>query len=306
VRRLFGWLLLFIGGFLLTAAIMGVTWLPGAAERTPLDVDTSTYLTGEADKLNPATGKLEHVPVVYKSLTRVDPDHSDGDVVAFVNTKCINVDENDPPECLSEDDDRLITNVIDTFATDRHTATAVNGAKYLAEGGVPHEGLVNKFPFNVEKKTYPYWDRTVGAATDAVYTGTRDIDGLETYEFTVDIPETDVEVIEDTAGTYETHHKLWVDPRTGLIIDEEGGQVLKLEDGTVILDIHVAYTDDTVQTNVDDAEASRAQLTLLLRTVPIVGTILGLLAVVGGLLLLRGRSRARTSSERAVQRRAAT
>ena len=68
------------------------------------------------------------------------------------------VDENDPPPCLEDTDDRLITNSIDTFATDRRTAMATDKTKYLAEDAVVHEGLVNKWPFNAEKKTYPYWN----------------------------------------------------------------------------------------------------------------------------------------------------
>ncbi len=150
----------------------------------------------------------------------------------------------DPPPCLDENDDRLITNSIDTFATDRHTAMAVNDAKYLAEDAVPHEGLVNKWPFNAEKKTYPYWDGTLDKAVDAKYVGTKDYDGLETYEYSVEVPETEAEVVEGTQGTYTAQQSVWIDPRTGSIIDQSGGEIRKLEDGSTILDIEVAYTDD--------------------------------------------------------------
>jgi hypothetical protein len=290
LRKVLGWLLLFVGAFLVMVAILGWTWLPGAAERTPLNVDTYTYLTGEADKLNPTTGELEHVNVKYQSHTAVDPDKSDGDVVAFVNTKCVNIDLNDPPDCLEKDDERLITNSIDTFATDRHTALAVSDAKYLAEGAVPHEGLVNKWPFNAEKKDYPYWNGTLGTAVTAEYVGTKDYDGLETYEYHSSVPETAAEVLEGTQGLYSTEESIWIDPRTGTIIDQEGGQVLKLEDGSTILDINVAYTDDTVQTNVDDTKASVKQLNLLLNVVPPIALVVGLLALAGGVfLIIRGR-----------------
>ena len=234
------------------------------------------------------------MPVAYQSLTQADPDKSDGDVVAFVNTKCINIDRDDPPPCLPDTDYPLITNIVDTFATDRHTAMSVNDSKYLAEDAVPHEGLVNKWPFNAEKKTYPYWDRTLGKAVDAIYVGTRDIDGLETYQYDLAVPETAAEVLEGTQGTYSTEQKTWVDPKTGSIIDQEGGQVLKLEDGSTILDINVAYTDDTVQSNVDDAKASRRSLTIIGTIVPIVGSVLGLiLLAVGGLSLRGTRTRGR-------------
>jgi hypothetical protein len=292
VRKIIAWLALFFGAFLLVTAGLALFWAPGAAERTPLDVDTYTYLTGEADKLvDPATGEMKHGPVVYTSLTQADPDKSDDDVVAFVNTKCINFDENDPPQCLEDTDPRLVVNTIDTFATDRHTGLAVNDPKYLGVDAVPHEGLVNKWPFNAEKKTYPYWDGTLGHPVDAVYVGTRDIDGLETYEYDVTVPETEAEIAEGTQGTYSTDQKTWVDPRTGSIIDQEGGRVVKLEDGTTVLDIRVAYTDETVKTNVDDAKANGRSLDLITKVVPPAAGVIGAISLVAGALSLRSTRR---------------
>ncbi len=291
MRKWVALVLLFLGAFLLVTAGVARIWGPGAAERTPLNVNTYTYLTGEADKLNPATGEVEHMNVKYQSLTQADPTKSDGHVVAFVNYKCVNADIDNPPACLPGTDNRLITNSTDTFATDRHTAVAVNDAKYLGKDPVPHEGLVNKWPFNAEKKTYPYWDGTLGEAVDANYVGTRTIDGLETYEYDLSVPATDTEILADTQGTYSTDQKTWVDPRTGSIIDQEGGQVLKLPDGSLVLDINVAYTDDTVQANVDDAKANAKQLTLVEVIMPIVGLVLGLVFLAAGVLTLRGRSR---------------
>lgn len=289
MRKVVGWLLLFLGAFLLVASVVALVWAPGAAERTPLNVNTYTYLTGQADKLNPATGELETVPVAYRSLTQADPDKSDGDVVVFVNSKCVNIDRGDPPPCLDENDDRLITNSIDTFATDRHTAMAVNDEKYMAEDSVPHEGLVNKWPFNAEKKTYPYWDGTLDKAVDAKYVGTKDYDGLETYEYSVEVPETEAEVVEGTQGTYAAHQSVWIDPRTGSIIDQSGGEVRKLEDGSTILDIEVAYTDDTVADNVSKAKDSIRTLDILTKYGPPVAGILGLAMLIGGALVLRRR-----------------
>lgn len=70
------------------------------------------------------------------------------------------------------------------------------------------------------------------------------------------VPPTSAEILKDTQGTYETTQTLWVDPVTGSIIDQSGSQVLMLESGTTVLDIEVAYTDKTVQANVDDAKAN--------------------------------------------------
>lgn len=288
MRKVFGWLLLLLGAFLLVFAVLAWTWLPDAVMRTPLNTDSYTYLSGSADKLNPATGEVENIPIAYTNHTTVDPKVSDDDVVAFVSTTCINIDENDPPMCLKKDDDRLVQNSISTFATDRRTALAVDNAKYLADGAEPYQGLVNKWPFNVEKKTYPYWDGTLNKAIDATYEGTRTINGLETYEFSADVPTTDAEILADTQGTYATEQSLWVDPLTGSIIDQNVHQVLKLPDGSTVLDISVKYTDETVKKNVDEAKSNGQLLNLLTKVLPWVALIVGLLSLVGGFLLLRG------------------
>src|SRR3954469_14692133 len=103
------WLLLFLGAFLLTLGLVARFWAPGAAERTPLDSYNRTYLTGQADKLDPATSQVEHFPVRITNITQVDADRSDGDVVVFVTSTCVNVDQDDPADCLTDDDPRMIT-----------------------------------------------------------------------------------------------------------------------------------------------------------------------------------------------------
>jgi hypothetical protein len=292
VRKWAGLVLFFLGAFLLMAGIVAKIWAPGLAERTPLDVNTFTFLTGTADKLNPGTGEVESgLAVAYQSVTRADPKRSDDDYVAFVNTKCVNIDTDNPPPCLDENDSRLITNTIDTFATDRHTAMSTGKTKYLAKDAVVHSGLVNKWPFNAEKKTYPYWNGTLGSTVDAKYVGTKDYDGLETYEYQTDVPETSAEVLKGTRGLYSTGESIWIEPRTGSIIDQKGGQVLKLENGDLILDINVEYTDKTVATNVKDAKANRKTLSTILDIFPPVGIILGLIALVIGGLAVRGSMR---------------
>ena len=126
MRKWIGWLLLLVGAFLLTTALLALVWAPDNIKRTPLSTDSYIYLTGEADKLNPANGEVENVPVAVLSRTKVDDDKSDGDVVVFLNTTCANIDEGDPADCLEDDDPRLISNGIDVFATDRRTAEAIN------------------------------------------------------------------------------------------------------------------------------------------------------------------------------------
>jgi len=289
VRKNVGIILLGLSGALLLAAVMAVVWAPSKAERTPLDVDTTTYLTGQAAKLNTSTGQLESNPIKATSVTRTDSNASDDEAAVFVQTTCVVIDEGNTPDCVESNDPRLVQASTDVFATDRVTGLAVNDPKYLPADAVAHDGLVNKFPFDTEKQNYPYWDGTVGAAVDAVYDRTEKVGGVTTYVFRVVIEEAPVDVAEGVPGTYDNVKEMYVEPRTGAILDQNEDRQLYLEDGTQALDLQLAFTDAQVDQFVADAKDNLGQLDLLNRTVPLIGFIGGALALVLGLLLaLRG------------------
>ena len=69
------------------------------------------------------------------------------------------------------------------------TAEAVNDPQYVAPSAEEKTGLVNKWPFDAEKKDYLYWDSMLGEAVDATYDGTETIEGLETYKYHVLVEE---------------------------------------------------------------------------------------------------------------------
>ena len=52
---------------------------------------------------------------------------------------------------------------------------------------LPHEGLAYRFPFDTEKKTYPYFDPIAQKAYDANYEGEEDVNGLSVYKFTQNV-----------------------------------------------------------------------------------------------------------------------
>lgn len=293
MRKPVGWLLLFLGAFLLMTSILGLVWLPGAMERTPLNVDSYTYLSGEGDKLDPATGEVVHVPVKALSRTKVDKDKSDGKVVVFLNTTCANIDENNPDDCLEDNDERLISNGIDVFATDRHTGMAVNSSKYLPADATEHQGLQNKSSFDTQKKTYQWWDGLLERTVDTEYVGEKSIDGLKTYEFHSVVTDEPATVVGDLHGTYSMDKTMWIEPVTGAIIDQEQHEVRKLDDGSTILDLSLSFTDDTVAANVKDGKANSSKIKTLGGVMPPIAGALGLVALLaGGFLVLRGRGKA--------------
>lgn len=298
VRKVAGWVALAVGAFLLVAAALGQFWAPGNAEKTPLDVNTTTRLSGVAQKLNPATGQVEEFPVNATSVTKSDTNRSDGKVIAFVTTTCLVIDRGDVPDCVDAKDPqhRLVTASSDTFATDRHTAVAVDDKKYLAADAEPHQGLVNKFPFDVQKKTYPYWDGILDSTVPAKYDRTDSLQGLTTYKFDVDVPSTPAEVLSGVQGLYTQHKSIWVEPRTGSIVKQTQDETRTLPNGDPLLTLNLEYQPDTVTKAVHDAGDKASKLRLLTGVLPIVGLVGGVLLVILGLwLLLGGRRRSARS-----------
>lgn len=299
MRKILAWVLVALGAFLVVAAVVAQTWAPAQVERTPLDTDNTTYLSGSAMKANAAKGyELEPLDVVAFSTNQADADASDDDVVAWVSTLCLVVDEGDPTGCVDEDDPqgRLISAETDVFATDRHTGMTVNDDEYLPADATPQEGLQNKWPFGAEKKTYPVWDGLAGEAVDATYEGTEDYDGLETYHYVATVDVSGVEVIEGVPGDYQATTDYFIEPRTGTIIDQVVHQERQADGIGPILELDLSFTDDQVQKNVDDTEDNLATLELIEDTVPLVGLVVGIPAVLVGVLLLVLDRRKRTAA----------
>ena len=302
MRKVGAWVLLFVGAFLLVAGLVAQVWAEPRVKKTPEEVDTTTYLAGTAEKLNPETGEVEDLDVKVRSVTETDTDASDDDTVIFVTSTCVVIDEPETPDCVDGDDPRLVTASTDVFASDRQTALAVDDDD-LPEDAVPHEGLVNKFPFDTEKKDYPYWDGLLEEARTAEYVGTDTLNGLETYVFEVVIEDEPAVVTGDIEGLYSAEKTIWVDPTTGSIVNQEQRDVRTLENGDPLIDLSVAFTEDQVETSVDEAEDNRSSLRLITVIVPLVGIIGGLVLLVAGIALLALDRRRQTEQSHAPQHR---
>ena len=161
-----------------------------------------------------------------------------------------------------------------------------------------------KFPFNVEQRTYDYFDTTLVKPVPIEFAGTEDLDGLEVYVFKQTIPATQIgeqEVPGSLVGStepsvkaprmYENIRTLQVDPSTGSIIAgiEEQKQWLAGADGTeklTIIKATVGTDESTKQAAIDDAKSNSALLKTLGSTVPLIGFILGAVLLVVGFVLV--------------------
>jgi hypothetical protein len=303
MRKVGPFLFVGLGAFLLAAAVIALTWVPGVVERTPLDTADTTVLAGTASTPNDEF-VLEEGPVKAYSQNDVDSDKSDDDVAVFVTSLCLVHDVDGIDGCVDENDPqgRLISAEQAMFAVDRHTGMTVDNDGYLPEGSPQYDGLQNKFPFNAEKTTYPVWDDIVGAAVDAEYQGEDEIDGLDVYvyEYTTNVGP--VNLVADIEGTYYATYTYYVEPKTGKIINQVVHQERIASGVETILELDLQFTDEQIQANVDDVNDSLSLLRTLEVIVPIVGLVGGVLVLAAGLLLLvRGRRR---TEEREVDRAA--
>jgi Porin PorA len=289
VRKFLTWLLLGLGAFLLVTAALAQAYAPDAVKKTPLSVDTTTVLTGQADRLGAGVR-----PIYALSITKTDDKASNGDVAVFTNVACAVFDVGqDPRMCADGKDENALALDTDVFATDRVTAEAVASDRLPADAQ-PHEGLINKWPFDAKKQTYSYWDSVTSSAVDAVYDRTEKLDGLETYVYKVSIDAAPIEIADGVSGTYTDDKEIYVDPRTGSIVNQTDNQQRYLDNGSQALDLQLAFTDDTRGTFVSEAKDNIRNLDLLTKTIPLVGFVLGtLFLAVGAFLVLRGRRSAR-------------
>ncbi len=285
MRKTVGFVLLGLAGFLVTAAVLALVYVPGVVERTPLDIDSLTKLSGTASALPTGEGG----PVKAISHTVADGQASDDDVIVFDTFSCLMRDVPGSPDCTEDDTEGspLITAGTDRFATDRRTAEAVNDVTYVGTASEPHQGLVNKWPFYPEQITYDYWDGLLGRAVEATFAGEETVDGLDTYRYQVSVQDEPAEIAAGVSGTYSSQKTLWIDQVTGTIIDQKEDQVRALDDGTTVLDVSLGFTPETISANVEDAKANGSQLALV-SAAPWVLGLLGLLALAGGAFLVLG------------------
>jgi len=306
MRRLLAPVLVGLGVFLIVGALLLRFYAYPKLAVAPKDQNSVTELSATGATVFDLS-KLEQVTtdLTIKSTTRGDAAASDKapeGVVVWVSTQRI---WNSDGGKLSEDSE--------ISPMDANTAEAVNccnsSVDVVNRVGTPieREGLVFKFPFDTQKKTYQVWDGTLRAAAPAVYAGTEKIQGLPVYKFTMDIPSTVVGTLEvpasflglsgtenvDADSNYSVQRTYWVEPTIGTIIDRVDNQRSWLSYGSgelVTTEGEISYTDAQVAQNVKDYKSRAKLLSGVHSTFPIVGGLIGLLALAVGLLLGRGSS----------------
>jgi hypothetical protein len=210
---------------------------------------------------------------------------------------------------------------------DTHTGGAVQKPRTFSDENPPtsipvrHDGLSYRFPFNTEKKTYPYFDAVAQKTYDVNYDTQEDVNGLSAYRFTQNIgysadgklvapvkypslyagdedgkvttsaamwglPGDPAEQITMTRY-YAAQRTFWVDPVSGTIIKqtEHANHFFArdpLKPEVTLADYKLTSNEDTVESQVNAARDERDRLALWSRVLPITFTAVGLIALIGG------------------------
>jgi hypothetical protein len=326
-----------LGAALLVAAVLLSTYTVGKIRKIPLDTDTTLVSDGTGTALDPASLLGAHfvvdknVPVSLRQQMTVELPANAQVVTLQVGYTLRRTDK--------QQDTGLLLAMVDTVTINRTTAMAVSSdtnpggavqkprtiddTKPPTNVVLPHDGLAYRFPFGVEKKTYPFFDPIAQKAYDANYDGEEDVNGLTTYRFKQNVGyDADGKLVEpvkypslydrDEDGTvtaraslwglpgpddpitmtryYAAQREFWVDPISGTVVKQKerafhyyAREALKPE--VTMVDYAVTSNEQSVQSQVNAARDERDRVALWGRILPITFTAMGIIAVVGGALL---------------------
>ncbi|MFF1769774.1 DUF3068 domain-containing protein [Streptomyces sp. NPDC058249] len=300
-------ILLGLGTFLLVLAPMLVWYVEPRAAVNPIDIDTTAVYTGsgsvfDVDKV--ATVPGQRITVTQKVRGDVADSERSGKAVWDVTTT-VDTDKSlpaaDPHDALEFTPGRWVT--------DRRT----NAPAHCCQEKPYFQGEAYlKFPFDVQKRSYRWWDNSLGATVTLHYKGTKKIQGYEGYRFTGTVPPTRTgtrlvpgaivgqpQRSQVLAEEWYANHliELVVDQRTGRVVYAQVGPRKTLrapggkKDAAVLLDSRkLAFTAATQKDQVDQAKTESGQLRMVGQTLPIGAGVLGfVLAVAGVVLVVRGR-----------------
>ncbi|WP_410606345.1 DUF3068 domain-containing protein [Amycolatopsis sp. lyj-109] len=349
MRRALGLILLALGVFAVAGAVLLPTYVYPKLAKVPLDQDSTSVLEGTASKVlavtdkgaGPVTeirenAKLTAIGRVQANFARPEM-HADTDYAVWL--LAVQVKDDADGTVLSASKRQVCFNRRTSEGYDPGSASdpkCTKESSYVTElkdkadkdGEKPPEqnvyqaqpGLNFKFPFSTEQKDYQVYDDNTGKAVTARFTGTEEVNGIETYKFVQTIPDTRLEtksVPGSLVGSLESSvdadlyyrgvNTMWVEPVTGVEVKQQQQQHQELRPAvgnpTVVFDGTLAYNAKTIAQMVDQIDENKGKLEFLKSTGPLwLGIGGGVLIVVAVYLLIRRRPAAPPAPPRRRQR----
>ncbi|MGA5196488.1 DUF3068 domain-containing protein [Streptomyces exfoliatus] len=308
-------ILLGVGVFLLVLTQLLVWYVEPRAKRTPTDVNSTTVFSGQGSYFD--TGSVSAVDGQTLTITRrvlgdVAAGERSGNAIWDVSTQI------DSPKTLALRDPRKSLQwTTERWVTDRKTNLPVRCCEEKPE----FEGEAYlKFPFDVEKRAYSWWDSTLGATVPLEFEKVAKVNGREGYRFVGKVEATPTGtrlvpgvLVGSTKGGQILAEEWYSNARIELTVDQRTGRIMNAliapkktlrapgsqkDAVTLLASDGLEFTDATRREQVALASDDSSRLELLGETAPLVGGVAGgLLAVAGAVLLIRGPRRGEHSTE---------
>ncbi|MFF3270673.1 DUF3068 domain-containing protein [Streptomyces chrestomyceticus] len=306
----FSLVLLGLGVFLLVLAPMLAWYVAPRAQRTPVDVDVTTVFTGTGSYFDTRTLRTKNrqkITITRHVLGDVAESERSGRAVWDVSTTV------DTPVTLELKDPRKAFQwTLERWVTDRRTNAPVHCCK---EAPTRFEGdAYLKFPFDVQRRTYRWWDNTLGAAVPLRFAGTKHVQGYEGYRFTGTVAPTRTGsrqvpgrlVGRPAQGQVQAEEwyansgiEMVVEPRTGRIINASisphktlRAPGARTDAVTLLRGSGLEFTPATQRRQVALADADSTRLKTVGETAPLAAAVAGGgLTLFGVVLVVRGRRR---------------
>ena len=176
MRGRLGPILVGLGGFLLVTAVLCRFWGYPKLAVAPIDQDSVTTL-GATGATVFDTGTLEEHTTDLRSRRRRSATSTPPRRPA--TTSASGSPRPRPRTATARSSPAASTARRSTPTPARRSTAAASTPR--TRGGhtaVEHEGLVFKFPFQTEKKSYDFWDSTLGKTIPIEYVGEEDVDGI--------------------------------------------------------------------------------------------------------------------------------
>lgn len=303
MRRVIGISLAGLGAFLIVAALLLVGYVSGHVVKYPLNEYLKTQLRGTGISYFSAPLAREVSGATLLTTSTVKGDASAGNSSTAVwneFTYIYDVGNKVPFEYTTR-----------RFAFDRRTAVLVNccGANVNGNSSISQSGLVGfLWPFGTQQQTYQVFDPVLNKPRPARFAGTSTIDGISVNRYVEQVPPTRAgsqtlpASLVGMPGTgmvtlpeyYTGTNTFWVDPTTGAQLNTTQDQKITLEDSTgtqrlVLLDGSLDFTPQSIQIVVNLDNSARGKVQLLEVILPLVAGVVGLIALITGIVLVLRR-----------------
>lgn len=293
MRRAIGVVLIGLGIFGVVMAILFPTVVVSKSKKTPLDLNITQVSSGPTKLLDAATNQVKDVTLRATRFVRTDSSASDGTNTTVNETLCIVVVNGTTANCLPSSDPRLLSITTDRVTADRKSADSVHVARWNenvnGDTSVRHTGMSYKFPIDSQKKNYQFFQPDVKKAFLAQYKGTDKVRGLTVYRYVCSTGDQPYKIQGIADGTYNDVRTVWVEPRTGAIVNGTEHQVQTLDNGTVALDTVLSFEKSAIDFQSNYAKGKIDDLRQAQIWAPLVAAVVGVLALVGAFFLLRRR-----------------